>query len=370
MLVADQGVDVDVLEGHLVHELEPHHDHPGHPEEDDVEPRDHQRGRVEVFELRCLVRPAHRGEGPERAAEPGVQDVLVLDDVRPPALFAGRRVRLGHGDVSAVGTGPCRDAVPPPELARDAPVPDVLHPLEIGLLPLFGNPRDASVLHGLDAPLGQGFGPDEPLLGQVGLDGRAAPLAVPHGVRDRLGADQETLRLEVPGRGLSGLLDRHSPVLAGVLVHDALGVDDLKLRQVVAQPHQEVVGVVRGRDLHAARPELGVHHVVLDDRDIPVRQGHAHPLADQAAVLLRPRMDGYGRVPDDRLRTRRRHDDLPRPVDERIADVIEVTRLLFVLHLQVGEGRVAARAPVDDVLAPVDQVLLVEAHEHGTHGAR
>ena len=91
VFVADQGVDVDVLEGHLVHELEPHHDHPGHPEEDDVEPRDHQRGRVEVFELRGIVRPAHRGEGPERAAEPGVQDVLILDDVCSFALFAGRR---------------------------------------------------------------------------------------------------------------------------------------------------------------------------------------------------------------------------------------------------------------------------------------
>ena len=35
--IAHQGVDVDVLEGDLVHEVQPHHHHAGHPEEEDVE---------------------------------------------------------------------------------------------------------------------------------------------------------------------------------------------------------------------------------------------------------------------------------------------------------------------------------------------
>ena len=37
-------------------------------------------------------------------------------------------------------------------------------------------------------------------------------------------------------------------------------------------------------------------------------------------------------------------------------------------HLQVGDGAGAARAPVDQVGATVDETLPVEAHERGAHG--
>ena len=37
LLVAHEGVDVDVAERHLLHEVQPHHHHAGDPEEDDVE---------------------------------------------------------------------------------------------------------------------------------------------------------------------------------------------------------------------------------------------------------------------------------------------------------------------------------------------
>ena len=43
LLVAHQGVDVDVAERHLLHEVQAHHHHARHPEEDDVEAGD-ERG--------------------------------------------------------------------------------------------------------------------------------------------------------------------------------------------------------------------------------------------------------------------------------------------------------------------------------------
>ena len=48
---------------------------------------------------------------------------------------------------------------------------------------------------------------------------------------------------------------------------------------------------------------------------------------------------------------------------QRIAQVVEAPFHLVPLGFLVGEGREAAGAPVDDVLAPVDQALLVEADE-------
>ena len=40
VIIAHQTMHIDFLEGHLVGELQCHHDHPRHPEEDDVEAGD------------------------------------------------------------------------------------------------------------------------------------------------------------------------------------------------------------------------------------------------------------------------------------------------------------------------------------------
>ena len=43
----------------------------------------------------------------------------------------------------------------PPELARDAPVADVIHPFEISLRPVLRHEDDAALFHGLDGGFGQ-----------------------------------------------------------------------------------------------------------------------------------------------------------------------------------------------------------------------
>jgi hypothetical protein len=78
LLVADDAGEIDVLERQLAHPLEARHDHAGDPEEDDVRPRDEIGRRVEGLQRGSLLRPSHRGEGPQPGAEPGVEDVGVL----------------------------------------------------------------------------------------------------------------------------------------------------------------------------------------------------------------------------------------------------------------------------------------------------
>ena len=85
--VAHQAVDVDMAERHLAGEVRGHHDHPGDPEEDDVEAGDeHAAGQEQVL-LHRLGRPAQRGKGHQRRAVPGVEHVLVA---RQRAGVAGR----------------------------------------------------------------------------------------------------------------------------------------------------------------------------------------------------------------------------------------------------------------------------------------
>jgi hypothetical protein len=180
--VAHQAVDVDVAEGHLVHELEPHHDHPGDPEEDDVEAGDQHRGGVEGLEPLRVLRPAEGGEGPERGAEPGVEHVRVLlqrEVRREPVLVAD--LLLGAADVDvALGVVPGRDAMAPPDLAADAPVLDVAHPLEVGVLPVVRHEADAPSSTASMAGSAEGADLHVPLVGQVGLDDGAGAVAAGH----------------------------------------------------------------------------------------------------------------------------------------------------------------------------------------------
>ena len=65
----------------------------------------------------------------------------------------------------------------PPELPRDAPGLDILHPVEIGLFPALRYDLDIAVANRLDRRLGEGFGIDIPLIGQPWLDDHAAAVA-------------------------------------------------------------------------------------------------------------------------------------------------------------------------------------------------
>ena len=65
-------------------------------------------------------------------------------------------------------------------------------------------------------------------------------------------------------------------------------VDHLDARQIVTLARFEVVGIVRGRDLHRARAELRIGHVVEHDRNLAIRQRQPHGLADAAPPRADP----------------------------------------------------------------------------------
>ena len=71
----------------------------------------------------------------------------------------------------------------PPELAADAPVVDVFHPVEIGFLVLLGGEVNGlfavgAGLDGGDGLVGEGLDFDEPLGGEARLDDGFAAVAV------------------------------------------------------------------------------------------------------------------------------------------------------------------------------------------------
>ena len=121
-------------------------------------------------------------------------------------LFLGERggLRLFLGNEHlAVGPVPGRDLMAPPQLARDAPGLDVLHPMEVGVLPVLGHEHGAAALHGVDGGLRQGLGVDIPLVGEERLDDHVRAVAVRHGVDVRLDLFDQTLLFEPRNDGLA-----------------------------------------------------------------------------------------------------------------------------------------------------------------------
>src|SRR5208337_842809 len=96
------GVDIHIAERHVVHELEPQHYHPRHPEKDDIERGYEHAGGIIFRERRGLFRPAEGRERPESGGKPGVQHVLVLPDLLRPAVSAPVWIVDLHGDFSAI----------------------------------------------------------------------------------------------------------------------------------------------------------------------------------------------------------------------------------------------------------------------------
>ena len=91
--------------------------------------------------------------------------------------------------------------------------------------------------------------------------------------------------------------------------------------------------------------------------------------ADEVRVALVVGVHRHRRVAQHRLGPGGGHGQVT-SAGQRVLQVPEVAVTLLLLGLLVGERRQAARAPVDDVVAAVDQPLLVEPDEHLAHRPR
>ena len=271
--------------------------------------------------------------------------------------------------MAAVIAVPRRNLVAPPELAGNAPVVDILHPVIIGLAEALGHELDASVTHGLDGGLGQRLHLDEPLRARHRLNDRAAAVARADVVVIGLGLDEVALLLEIGHDGLARLITVEAVVLAAV---DDAGVlvEDQDLLEVVAQTDLIVVRVVAGRHLDAAGAEIELDVIVGHDGQLAAHERQDRRLADEVLVALVRRVDRNAGVAEHGLRTGGGDGKIVVAVLERVADIPERAGHVLVFDFGVRQGGAAVRAPVDDAVALVDQALFIQLAKRLTHGLR
>ena len=271
---------------------------------------------------------------------------------------------LGNGHLAAVVAVERRDAVAPPQLARDAPVVHIFHPAQVGLGEAVGYELCLALLDHVHGGLCKRRHLDEPLCGGHRLDRRAAAVACADVVLMVLDLDQVAALFKILDDRLAALVAVHTLVLAAVFVDGRILIEYEDLLEVVALAHLEVVRVVAGCDLDTACAEFHIDVLVAEDRNLAVHDRQDAGLADQVLVALVVRVDRHAGVAHEGLRAGGGYDEVARAIAERIADVPQLARLGLVLDLGVTQRGRAVRAPVDDAVALVDQALVIQVDEH------
>ncbi len=211
----------------------------------------------------------------------------------------------------------------------------------------------------------------EPLVRIVRLDHGVAAVAVAHRMGVVFYFFNKAERLHVRDH----LLAAGKTVHADVFLRDGAGhaaglVHDHDGRHGVAQAHLKVVRVVRGRHLDRAGAEFPVHEIVGDDGDFTIdKRQHKRSFPQAPCSARRP--DSPPR------RCRRawfraawwRRVTNPCPSLKGYLKWYSLPLDFLVLGLLVRQRGPAARAPVDDVFAPVDEPFVVKLHEHFAHRA-
>ena len=232
----------------------------------------------------------------------------------------------------------------PPKLTRDTPVLDVLQPVAVGVLILLGIELYLVVHHRCEGDVGKMLHAEEPLCGELGLDGHVGALGESHLVGVVLDLLHQSRLVEVAADLLAHVHAVLSDIESGGLRDGAVVVEDVDGLQVVLQSEGVVVDIVGRRHLEAARTKLDIDVAVLDDGD---RASH---LRHDDVLALEPRVLGVVLALHARL-------VLGRHV---VFQIVELAVLLLIDHLLVGEGRLGLRVPVDHAYAAIDESLLVE----------
>ncbi|MNU91315.1 hypothetical protein D3C71_811980 [compost metagenome] len=297
---------------------------------------------------------------------------------------------------------PCGNLVSPPQLPRDAPRLDILHPLEVSVFPVLRHKIGAAFANRGNRRLRQRLVVHPPLVGQARLDRHAAAVAMRHHMLVRLDLVEQPGLFEdfnddlARGKAIlsfqtipcaverSGMAETFEEILVLLDGDRAVDIHDIDGAQAAALADFEIVEVMRGRDLHGARAGGRIGIVIGNDRDLAADDRQDDVLADNALVTLILRVHRNAGIAEHRFRTRRGDDDIIAGLElgglalliesdrilignalfERVAQVPEIALDLDLLDFHVGNRGQQLRVPVDQTLVLIDQALLVERDEN------
>ena len=179
-----------------------------------------------------------------------------------------------------------------------------------------------------------------------------------------LDLDESALSLKVLDDSLSRLVSVHAGVFRIVVDYLCVIGQDIDNGQVMAQTDLKVVRVMRGGYLNDTGTEVYLDIIIGDNGYLAVDYGQDERLADDILISFIIGVDGNSGIAEQGLGSGRCKLRIAASVLERIAKMPEVTRLILIFDLGVGDRSQAMGAPVDYSLAPVNESLFIEVAEN------
>ena len=137
--------------------------------------------------------------------------------------------------------------------------------------------------------------------------------------------------------------------------------------------HLKIVGVVGRCDFHHASAELHIHIGIRHHGNFPVYNGQHHLFANNILISPVLGIDGHSGISQHGFRSGSgKFQEFFTAyaavlLNKRILNVPEMARLLRILHLRIGNGRVAHRTPVDDTAGLVNPAFFMHSAENFRH---
>ena len=179
-----------------------------------------------------------------------------------------------------------------------------------------------------------------------------------------------------------------SDIESGGFGECSVGIEDVDGFKVVGFAEVVVIDVMSGSDFQTSRSEFNVHVSVFNDGNDASHERHDDFVTAQPLVLRVFGVDAHGGVAHDGFRTcgsdhgieasvgilvehlaftAGRYDGVGVGIGDIVAQVEEMTLFFFVDNLDVGQGSLCFRIPVDHAQAAIDESFVIEVTEDAQH---
>ena len=136
----------------------------------------------------------------------------------------------------------------------------------------------------------------------------------------------------------------------------------------MAKSYFKVVRIVCRRDLYNTGSKFHIYVIIRDQRNLTVNQRKDEHFSNHIFVSFIVRIDSHRRISQKRFRTGCRQIDVTASIRKWIAQMPEMSLLIFVLYLGIGNGCQTMRTPVDDTLTAVNQSFIIKFYKYFLNG--